>query len=75
MLRRIAPAQIVVRCGFCATNVGPQNGIGRNEYGMSSRGMGSGVAGKVSGLNSLYYLGVLGINSLSVPVEYTLSIV
>ncbi|GAA5903242.1 Sea4p [Sporobolomyces salmoneus] len=42
MLRRIAPAQVVVRCHFCSTNVGPQSAGRGNEY---SR-MGSGVAGK-----------------------------
>ncbi|GAA5969640.1 hypothetical protein JCM3765_000607 [Sporobolomyces pararoseus] len=46
MLRRIAPAQIVVRCGYCATNIGPQSAGGRNDFSSSSRGMGSGVAGK-----------------------------
>ncbi|GAA5878092.1 hypothetical protein JCM16303_002844 [Sporobolomyces ruberrimus] len=45
MLRRIAPAQVVVRCGFCATTIGPQSAGGRNDF-ASSRGMGSGVAGK-----------------------------
>ncbi|GAA5930847.1 Sea4p [Sporobolomyces koalae] len=45
MLRKIAPAQIVVRCGYCATNIGPQSAGGRNEY-VHNRGHGSGVAGK-----------------------------
>lgn len=46
MLRRIAPAQMVVRCNFCSTNIGPQGSGGRSDF-ASSRGNGSGVAGKV----------------------------
>lgn len=55
MLRRIAPAQVVVRCGFCATTIGPQSAGGRNDF-ASSRGMGSGVAGKVSLILSLSHV-------------------
>lgn len=47
MLRKIAPAQIVVRCGFCATNVGPQSAGGRAMNEFARGGMSNGVAGKV----------------------------
>ncbi|GAA6007441.1 hypothetical protein JCM11491_004164 [Sporobolomyces phaffii] len=45
MLKRIAPAQIVVRCGYCATNIGPQSAGGRNDF-SSGRGAASRLAGK-----------------------------
>jgi len=55
MLRKIAPAQIVVRCGFCATNVGPQSAGGRAMNEFARGGMSNGVAGKVR-LKSLHLL-------------------
>lgn len=59
MLRKIAPAQIVVRCGFCATNVGPQSAGGRAMNEFARGGMSNGVAGKVSSASTLGFLTLL----------------
>ncbi|GAA6060892.1 hypothetical protein JCM10212_000175 [Sporobolomyces blumeae] len=47
LLRRIAPAQMVIRCGFCATNLGSGGALGR-EAGSGARSMGTGVSGKTT---------------------------